>query len=352
MSKTLQYFKLMLSWIIICLIFAAIGYWIYHFVAHPKKRLKPAKIQTVTLALLRYHTLPQIVEAYGTTISPKSTALKSQTSGTIATIDFKAGEHVKKGQVLFTLLSNDISTQAKKLYAAMLLSKSFFERQKRANKLLPGSVSPYDIQKSKLQYEQDLASYAESSTVNTISAPFNGIISDTNLAVGSYVAMGATMASLTDPHSLQITYQLPSQDAPQVKIGQAIAFYPDGATQPIAGTVSYISPQYDAQNYNLTLRADVKNTSIKPNFFGRIVETTNPNYKTLAVSQSLVQADAQGFYVYTIEDKKVTKHYIKTGMVDKNGLIQIVSGIAPNTPIISSDIANLSDGQTVQVTHP
>ena len=39
-------------------------------------------------------------------------------------------------------------------------------------------------------------------------------------------------------------------------------------------------------------------------------------------------------------------------MVDKNGLIQIVSGIAPNTPIISSDIANLSDGQTVQVTHP
>jgi multidrug efflux pump subunit AcrA (membrane-fusion protein) len=162
--------------------------------------------------------------------------------------------------------------------------------------------------------------------------------------------MGQALAHLIDPRSMQVEYQVPSQDGDKVKLNQHIKFFINDHSKPYDGIVSYISPLYNNKNYNLVLRANISNvSSLKPNLFGSVIEITDLHYKALAIPQLLVQADAQGFYVYTVDESRVTKNYIKTGSINKKGLIEIKSGIAPNALIISSNIEDLTVGQAVKV---
>ena len=215
---------------------------------------------------------------------------------------------------------------------------------------MPGIVSSFDLLKAKKNYQQDLATYRQVVEVENIRAPIKGIISDTDYSVGDVVAAGDELTKITDPTTLQVKYQLPSQYAKQTRLGQTVRFYPDGLTRVYTGKVSYVSPQFDSDSYSLTIKADLDDFSgLRPNHFGQIVQVINPHYKTLAVPQGLAHNDAQGFYIYTIEDNKVTKQYFTAGTVSKDGLIQIISGIKVNTPIITSDQSILSQGQTVKV---
>src|SRR3990167_3852348 len=300
--------------LIICLLFIAIISSTYYLMRPDHKLIKPSEntIPVVYLEPIKEYTIPQTVSSYGTTISPDSVILKSQIAGIITTIQFKPGEQVKKGQILFSLISNDISNQTKKLYAQMLSSKSLYDRQRKANQLTPGTVSDYQLEKTKLQYQQDLATYNESHAVDLVRAPTDGIVSATDLAVGSYVNAGEILTQLVDTHSLQIQYQLPSDYANQVRQGQTIRFYAKSIHPYLSGKVVYIAPMFNKQTYNLTLRANIKQLSeipLKAQLFGRVEQVINPNFKTLAVPQALAQTDAKGFYVLTIDKDKVEKVY-------------------------------------------
>jgi membrane fusion protein (multidrug efflux system) len=334
------------------IIFALIAWWVAHIIISAEKKLPTPKqtIPTVTLIPVSYHTIPQTITTYGTTTSPNSLTLKAQVNAQVTKILFKAGQHVKKGQLLFRLSSSDITNQTRKLKAQMETAKTYYDRLENMNKRLAGSVAEFQVIKAALQYQQDRAAYHESLVVDNVRSPIDGIVSDTNLSNGSVVTSGEELANVVAPASLQIKYQVPSQYADQIKVGQPTLFYPTNATQVMHGSVAYISPLLNAQNYNLTLRANFDNkNNLREHLFGRIKQIINPNYKTLAINQKLVQTDSAGFYVYGVDDKKIVKISFDAGTVSKDGLIEVVSGIKPNTLIIGSDITALSLGQTVKV---
>jgi len=304
----------------------------------------------VTVAPIKYHTSELTIRAYGTTVSPKSMVVRVQDNVEIIALYFKPGQAVTKGQLLFKLKVSDIAEQQKKLEAQVLQAKSYYLRLQKMHQELPSCVAGYNLLKARTQYQQNLASYQQLLSLENVRAPINGVISDTNYSVGDTVATGTELTQITDPRSLQVKYQLPSKYVNQTHIGQTIRFYPDGIERVYRGKISYISPQFDSDSYGLTIRADLEDfADLKPNHFGQIVQTINPHYKTLAVPQSLVHNDAQGFYIYIIQDNKVAKNYFTPGAINKEGLIQVLSGIKPNTPVINSDQSVLSSGLTVKV---
>ena len=234
----------------------------------------------------------------------------------------------------------------------MQSSKSIYKRQAQANKLFPGTIDANTVETSKLRYEQDKAAYLESRIVEHVRAPSNGIISDTNLAVGSYVDAGEQLANFVDPRSVQIKYELPAKFVSQLHTGQTVKFYPSSSLKPLTANVAYIAPLFNTDNYNLTLRANLQIPQpLKQNEFGKVVQVLNEHYKILALPQKIVQTDASGFYAFSIDDHKITKLYFTPGEITKTGLIEVVSGIKPQTPLVTSDVLQLTPGQTVQVAH-
>lgn len=334
---------------IVILLIAAIA-WFYINQSSKTQTTNKTSPIIVTVTPITYHISELTIRAYGTTVSPTSMAIRAQENAEIIAIYFKPGQAVTKGQLLFKLKVSGIEEQQKKLKAQMLQTKSYYLRLQEEHQKLPGIVAEYDLLKARTQYQQDLASYQQLLRLENIRAPIDGMISDTNYSAGDTVATGTKLTQITDPGSLQVKYQLPSKYVKQARIGQTIRFYPDGTEHVYKGTISYISPQFDSDSYGLTIRADLeKFADLKPNHFGQVVQIINPNYKTLAIPQSLVHNDAQGFYVYIIQNNKVAKNYFMPGAINKEGLIQVLSGIKPNTPVINSDQSILSSGLTVQV---
>lgn len=319
---------------------------------HNSKKNRPTdSTPLVTLASLKTQIIPKTVSAFGTTVSPDSASVAAQTSGIITRIAFNPGDPVKKGQLLFVLQSNDISNQIKELKAAMLTSKDAYDRSNRLNKNYPGGIAQDTLEQLKLKYQQDLAAYDESLTAAHLTSPIDGIVSDTTFTVGSSVNMGTVLTQVINPASLQVKYSLPSQYASLAQKGQRVLFYPNDSNHSYPGTVAYVSPLLNATDFTLTLRANLapNTTPLRPYLFGRIVQVIDPNHKALVIPQNLVQTDATGFYIYSINNRKVTKQYFNPAGVDKNGVIEVQNGLSDKAKIIISDYTSLSPGLIVKV---
>lgn len=333
--------------IIIVVAIAAYAFWGF---GSKKATKQTTKIPMVTVQPLIAHVIPQKVIAYGSTIFPNSVVLLAKTSGSITQINFKPGQHIHQGQLLFSFHSNDVSNQSRALEAKMLDARDIYTRNKNLYAKFKGGVSQSTLMDYKLKYESALANYQESLHLKNIYAPSAGIISDTTLAVGSFVSEGDTLATLTNSNLIQVRYQIPGQYSTQAKAGQSVVFQPNDSNNKFNGIVSYVAPSIDSKNHLITVRADLQNAqNLKSNRFGQITQITDAHAKVLAISQNFVKTDAQGFYVYSVVNGKAVQQYFKPGQVSDQGLIAVQSGLKAGTQIITSNTNTLNPNQAVEV---
>lgn len=337
------------KWLIVLLLLVVI-FSIFYWVLNRKPAAVATPAPTVTVQPLAYTTLPLKVTGYAQVVSPTSIGVTAQSSGLIASINFNPGQTVQKGQVLFTLQSNDTGAQMEQLQAQANFAKETYVRDQQLQQQDPGAISQIEVLQAQSTYQQALAQYQEAKAIHTIIAGVDGVISDTNLSPGDFVTSGEVLAVLVN-NDLQVKYTLPSRYATQVKLGQTITFTNTDTQQTYSGVVSYIAPLVNQNDYTLTLRANfTSNTLPLLNTFGQVTQVLDPNYKALAVLQTLVQNDAQGFYVYVLKGKQVEKQYFVPGEITVNGYIIAQSGLTVNMPLITSDPSNLAVNETVQVT--
>ena len=110
-----------------------------------------------------------------------------------------------------------------------------------------------------------------------------------------------------------------------------------------------ITSTLNPTDYNITLRANLSNTSLQANTFGHATQVIDPNRKLLAVSQSLIRTDSSGFYVYFLNDKNtVKKQYCKLGGITASGLITINSGLQTGAKLIISNPNHFRTGEIVK----
>lgn len=304
----------------------------------------------VKLAPITEQSIPIQITAYGKIIDPDAVDLSAQSAGTITSINFKPGDPVKKGDILFTFISNSIDDQTQKLLAAMRLAHDNYKRLSDAYQMDSSSISQANLTQAKLLYEQALATYQAARTVEKTVAPIDGYITTTTLAVGDFVNVGTPLAHIEASGSREVEYQIPSQYQSQVTLGQTLVFQPFNSDISCNAHVVYISPNLDPNDSNLVLRAKLDNSSeFTTNLDGTVTQRLSQNNKSLAVPVSLVQTDAQGFYIYTVDHNKVEKMHFETGALTNAGLMTIKSGIPINTLMVISPPSNLFEGETVVV---
>jgi membrane fusion protein (multidrug efflux system) len=305
--------------------------------------------QRVTVQRLALTTIPLKVTSYGQVVSPTSVTLSAQTNGVIAAIYFTPGAHVRAGQILLTLRSNDSSAQVAQLEAQAEYAREYYVRNQALKKIDPGAISEMDVLQARSNYLQAKAQYQEASQIETIRAPIAGLISDTDVSVGDFVTQGQTLASIVS-HDMQVKYSLAGSIADKAKRGQTIVFRDTDTHKIYVGVVVYVAPQLSTLDYTRTLRANLHATTPPLlNSFGQVDQVLDPTHQVLAVPQNLVQNDSQGFYVDLVKDHQVAQQYFTPGQLTHNGLITAVSGLKPGMQLITSDPSALEVNQTVQV---
>ena len=154
-----------------------------------------------------------VVEGAGSMYFTKSNKINSRVGGKITKVNFKVGDKVKAGDIIYELDDKNAKISV-------------------------------DIAKQGLR-QSGVTGDASNEAVSdlSISAPFSGQVKDIAVNVGDTVAAGGVVLTITDTSKLKVLLSFNAKDVGLISIGQAANVNITSMMQSVVGTVSYISNQ-------------------------------------------------------------------------------------------------------------
>ena len=208
----------------------------------------PAAIPTVVLNA-QPASASQGVSASGQVVPAQSVKLSFPLTGTVKTVEVKAGDTVSAGQTLVTLDTTLLETQVKEAQANVDATKTqlaYLIRIGTDHEHLKSAQA--DIDRVQALLDSANATLAQA----TLTAPFNGTIASVDISPAETVTPGMIVITLGDLSHFQIeTTDLSERDVPSVQVGQSAGISIRALNKQVTGKV------IDVSRISSTLGGDV-----------------------------------------------------------------------------------------------
>ncbi|RRD41104.1 efflux RND transporter periplasmic adaptor subunit [Leptotrichia sp. OH3620_COT-345] len=305
------------------------------------------------------------IEKTGQVVSENEVSVYTTANQRVNKVFFKAGDNVKKGDIVLTFYPVDKNELQRKIQI-----KSLEVRQKQRDlrnvselkKIGGASAVSVDDAKIALQTVQlELLSLKEDFAliVDHIKSPVDGVITAMTADENYRVNTETTLFKVSDVKNMKVEVNLSDTQIKDITPGQRVEItsdsLPDG--EKIDGVVSQISG-VSVKSTNL----DESNTtvSIKLNNSGNLRPGTTINatifYKesknVLKIPYNSVINENNKFYVFLVgNDNKISKKEVILGNGD-DSYYEVVSGISSGEKIIAVIDENLKDGEKIKIADP
>jgi RND family efflux transporter MFP subunit len=194
-----------------------------------------------------------------------------------------------------------------------------------------------------------------SESYGTIFAPFDGVVVQKMAYEGEMAAPGTPLLKVENPNKLELEISVPEENLRFVRVGQSVKVQFDAVNQSLSATIQQIVPASNAQSRSFLVKIPLTNSGkLISGMFGRIALPIGATKETLLIpTTALIQrGQLQGVYVLETSGEKTNApsiammRWVKTGKT-QDGQVEIVSGLKAGDRIVTSNIAQLSDGQAV-----
>ncbi|WP_154224414.1 efflux RND transporter periplasmic adaptor subunit [Marinicella rhabdoformis] len=216
-----------------------------------------------------FNTNAKEVYATFTVYAQKSAKLAFNYTGVVKEINVDIMSVVKKGDVLATLISDDLIATNNATKVNLKYAKSELERyQDLYNKKL---IDKSQLDKYKQAYESINAQIEIEKTIydkTILRAPFDGVISQRMIESGDVVS-GQTLKTayqIQSQHDRMLVVQFDQMYNTQVKIGDVFKYKLDGDNRQYEGTIYRIYPEVNMENRKIA--AQVLAKDLKVGLFG------------------------------------------------------------------------------------
>ncbi|MBP5443817.1 MAG: biotin/lipoyl-binding protein [Treponema sp.] len=246
-----------------------------------------SKVQNVTYTV-NQETYENVIEISGVVSAAKSQNLQALSSGTVVGVYVKQGDHVKKGDVILQL---DDTTEKYNL------ARHEYDMETTR---ITGSARQYEL----MQTQRN--ALVQKISERKITAQFDGIIADINVAVGDALETKNTVGTLVDVSYLTADVEIPETDVSKLKVGQKVEFTFSAIGQKVYGSVVSWPAIGSVTNRGATVvkakvRIDEYPEEILPNFsFSGKIEIS-PTETFLVVSRYAVGRDEGQAYVEKVD---------------------------------------------------
>lgn len=308
-------------------------------------------------------------------------AIQAKVTGYLASREFREGEFVEAGAVLYTIDDSEYVAalaRAKAQLASATAAQANAERNHRRGKeLLPkGAISQAemdDLLAAKLDADAQIESaraQVTSAEVNlsytVIKAPISGRIGRSTASPGDLVGPNTgnltTLVSIDPIEALfqisEATYvstvgehmggDLTPESLRSIRVTLELA---DGMVYPETGRIDYFANRIDTTTGTMEARAEIPNPTaiLVPGQYVRVIlQDTNP-LQGLFMPQAAVQADQQGPFVLVVGDSGVVERR-NVGLGDRFGQhILVRRGVEEGESVIVRGLQQVRPGMPVQV---
>ncbi len=236
-------------------------------------KAKEEKIPQVRVRQLTAQLMDDDIEVTGRTQASRQVVLRAEAEGRIKSLKIKKGDFVQKGQVIAMI---DVRDRVAQLEQARQLLKQRDIQYKASKELAEkGFNSAVRLAEKEAELKAARAQVKlaqEQLNLTTITAPFDGIINDKMVEIGTYVSSGNEIAEIVDLTPMKITGFLTEKQIDALKTGDlANAILLNGRV--VEGQVSFIASAADVSTRTFAMEMTVDNNdlSIKEGLTAKIL---------------------------------------------------------------------------------
>ena len=326
---------------------------------------KKHDVPAVTVTHVAVSTMPTTVSIVGTIAARYDMPIGVEgDGGRVAAIYVEAGDHVKRGQVLARLNVSVLQPQVANLEASLEQARAEAELAQaeyhRAEAVgASGALSAEETQRrkssaftaaAKVKVAAAMLAEAQAKLARAeLRAPADGLILTRNVEVGQTASPGGeALFRLSERGEIELRGQVPEQDLPLLKVGQAVNVRLTGSTQLYAGRVRLLGAVIDPQTRLGMVRVALEpNPNLRPGAFAR-AEVVVSNAERTVVPQTAVLTDDRGSYVLIVDaQNKVERRAVRVSGMVQDG-VTIAEGINGQEQVIATAGAFLQEGELVK----
>ena len=343
--------------------------------AKAKAAQQPRAVPIVT-ATAKKGDIGVYVEALGAVTPVYTVNVTSRVQGQVMNVYYKEGQTVRKGQPLleidprpFQAALTQVEGQLEHDQALLAEARIDLDRYQQAFNRNAIAKQQLDDQTQLVKQDEGTVKNDQGQVANAqvnlaythITSPIDGRVGLRLVDPGNMVQANGTtplvvvtqLAPITVIFSVAEDYLTQIQQ--QTRNGNKLAVDAYDRTQQTKiaeGTLLTIDNQIDTTTGTVKLRADFPNKdgALFPNQFVNVRLLVTTQHNVTLIPTSGIQRNAQGAFVYVIQDQKATLRTVKVGTTDGN--ITAVEGINPGDVVAVNGFDKLQDGVPVRIQKP
>jgi membrane fusion protein (multidrug efflux system) len=317
----------------------------------------PASLAVQVVAVeAKRQPISESLSLVGTLAANEMVEIKSETDGMVEEINFKEGERVEKGRLLFRLDESKFAASAAEAEANFKVAQANHERSRELVKEKLVAQQEFETIAAQFHAAQATLDLRKRQLKDTrIFAPFAGITGARQVSPGQVIARNTILTWLVDLDLIKAEFNVPERFLSQIRIGQvielAVATYQN---QKFPGEVYFISPHVDPVYRTVLVKAYVKNQELRlrPGMFANLDLTLKVRDQAVLVPESAITISSDKASLYTIESGDTAQLKPVTTGVRMGGKVEITGGLNGGELVVVEGTQKLRPGAKVKLAPP
>jgi RND family efflux transporter MFP subunit len=365
------------TYVVTVLIIAGAALLIWYFVSRrpgPPPQQAMQRAPEVPVALPEIRDVEDFYEFTGNVKALRQVDIRARVEGFLLTIDFKDGQHVKQGDLLFTIEPNQYTDARDQAQAQLLSGQAALESTQQDYERIEKAIQTNAVSKQQLTtakaardqaQAQVMTAKAQLSNANLnlsytkIASPLTGKISQRYVDPGNLVGAGTQtlLATVVQTQPIDVYFNVsevvlqqyflaqnivnPEAQKQQVRVG-----FPDQNDYPFQGYLDFIDNKVDPNTGTILMRAQLPNEKEKlfPGTFVRVRLPSGVQKNSILVQERALNSDIGGKYLFTIDpNNTVHTNYVKLGR-KVGDLVVVLSGLNRDQKYVLSGFHLLRPG--------
>jgi len=280
----------------------------------------------------------------------QATIISSRLLARIEQVKVRAGDNVKKGDVLFELEKSDLMAQASQAQEQINgLTARYQEAEKnlaRAYTLFESKlISAADLDSSKASFqtiEADLTASKQAlqqaqSTLAyaTITSPIDGKVVNRFAEPGDTAQPGNKLLAIYNPITLRVEANVREQLAITLQQGQTIKVEIPSINKTQNAKIEEIVPAANTGSRSFLIKASINyNQELRPGMYARMLIATKVQ-QVLQVPQHKIEAVGQLDFIWIEESGQAQRRYVRLGKSSNDNMIIVLSGLSEGDIVIN-----------------
>lgn len=331
----------------------------------------------VSVARVVQQSVPVRLAAIGNVEAYASVALKARVDGQIVAVNFREGDAVRKGEILFRIDPRPYEAALRQAQANALRDAAGRDQarsqEKRYQELLEKnfvSKEAYAQIRTNAATAEATAKASQAALENarlnleycTISSPLDGYVGKILLQAGNLVKANDTnpLVVINQVKPIYVNFAVPEQNLAQIRkhmaegpLDVSVLSPGNGAPRP-GGRLVFVDNAVDAATGTIRLRAQFDNadTALWPGQFVNVSVKLYDQTDALVVPSIAVQTGPQGEFVYVLgQDSKIEARPIKVARAE-NDLAVVASGLQAGENVVTQGQLGIAPGVQAVVRPP